>query len=98
MSASESEEHVSDEHASEKLFHNKFIPNEAHPLSLGRRVCAGVGVGLVIFVMAAMSLNVLVSWGVWVPLLIISVFTATTLVFWIRDAHLHPASAVDGTE
>jgi hypothetical protein len=98
MTNSESEEQMTHDHSSGQLFHGKFIPNEAHPLPFGRRILAGLGVGLAVFVMAAMSLNVLSSWGVWVPLLIISVFTATTLVLWIRDAHLHPATAVDGTE
>jgi hypothetical protein len=98
MSAPKSQEQMTDDYSSEQLFHGKFIPNESHPLPLGRRICVGIAVGLAIFVMAAMSLNVLSSWGVWVPLLIISVFTSTTLVLWIRDAHLHPATAVDGTE
>ena len=48
--------------------------------------------------MAALCLNVLNSWGVWVTLLIIALFTATSVALWVRDAILHPAAAVDDAE
>ena len=89
---------MTDAHETAALFHGKFIPNDPHPLSLVGRIAIGIGVGLVIFVMAALSLNVLNSWGVWVTLLIISVFTATSLALWIRDARLHPESELDGAQ
>jgi hypothetical protein len=94
----DSERQMSDRKSAQPLFHGKFIPNDPHPLPLMCRIAIGIGVGLVIFIMAALCLNVLNSWGVWVTLLIISVFTATSLVLWVRDALLHPATAVDGTE
>ena len=40
-------------------------------------------------------LNVLNSWGVWVTLLLVSAFTATTLGLWIVDAVRHPATELD---
>jgi hypothetical protein len=98
MSAHESEAEMRHTHGTEALFHGKFIANDPHRLPLTGRIVIGVGVGLAIFVMAALCLNVLNSWGVWVTLLIISTFTATSLLLWIRDARLHPASEVDGTE
>jgi hypothetical protein len=94
----ESERQMSDTESAKLLFHGKFIPDDPHPLPLMGRIAIGIGVGLVIFVMAALCLNVLNSWGVWVTLLIISAFTATSLVLWVRDALLHPAKAVVGTK
>jgi hypothetical protein len=98
MSAYEREAAMRHTHGTEALFHGKFIAGDPHPLPLTGRITCGIGVGLVIFVMAALCLNVLNSWGVWVTLLIISTFTATSLVLWIRDARLHPADLVDDTE
>jgi hypothetical protein len=89
---------MSDTQSFQPLFHGKLIPNDPHPLPLTGRIAIGIGVGVVIFIMAALCLNVLNSWGVWVTLLIIAVFTATSVVLWIRDARLHPATAVDDTE
>jgi|HubBroStandDraft_1064217.scaffolds.fasta_scaffold72177_2 hypothetical protein len=98
MSASQSEGQMNDTQNAQHLFHGKFIADDPHRLPLTGRIAIGIGVGLAIFVMAALCLNVLNSWGVWVTLLIISTFTATTLVLWIRDARLHPADIVDGNE
>jgi hypothetical protein len=82
----------------EEFFHGKFIPNDPHPLPLGARTAIGVGVGILIFVMAALSLNVLNHLGVWLTLLIISGFTAATLLIWILDSVRHPATVEDGLE
>jgi hypothetical protein len=94
----ESEQQMSHRQSAQPLFHGKFIPNDPHPLPLAARIAVGIGVGLVILIMAALCLNVLNSRGVWVTLLIISVFTATSLTLWVRDARLHPAMTVEGTE
>jgi uncharacterized membrane protein len=98
MTREQREREMRDVPSSQTLFHGKFIPDDPHRLSLINRIALGIGVGLVIFVLAALCLNVLNSWGVWVTLLIISVLTATTLALWVRDALLHPATRVDNTE
>ena len=79
----------------EPMFHGKFIPNDPHPLPLLGRITIGAGVGLLIFVFAALSLDVLNSWGVWVTLFFVSLFTSTTLVLAIRYARLHPLNDED---
>ena len=98
MTAYEREAPMRHAHRTEALFHGKFIADDPHRLPLTGRIAIGIGVGLAIFVMAALCLNVLNSWGVWVTLLIISTFTTTSLTLWIRDARLHPADLVDHTE
>jgi hypothetical protein len=98
MTASESKQTMNDAHGTQPLFHGKFIPNDPHPLPLFGRIAIGIGVGLVIFVFAALCLNVLNSWGVWVTLLIVSLLTATSLVVWLCDALSHPATETDATE
>jgi hypothetical protein len=95
---SESEPEMSDVEGTVALFHGKFIPNDPHPRPLVGRIAIGIGLALVILVLAAASEDVFGSWGTWVTLLFLLVFTPTTLVLWIRDARLHPATAVDGTE
>jgi hypothetical protein len=82
----------------EPLFHGKFIPDDPHPLPLPVRIAIGTGISLVIAVLAMLFLNVLNSWGVWVTVLLVSVFTAGALSLWIRDAVLHPATRLDETE
>jgi len=79
----------------EPLFHGKFIPDDPHPLPLLVRIAIGIGVSLSIAVLAMLFVNVLNSWGVWVTLLIVSVFTASALGLWIRDAARHPATELD---
>jgi len=82
----------------EPLFHGKFIPDDPQRLPLPGRIAIGVGVSLVIVVLAFVSMDVLNSWGVWVTLLLVSVFTATTVGLWIRDAVRHPATEPDDSE
>jgi drug/metabolite transporter (DMT)-like permease len=79
----------------EPLFHGKFIPDDPQPLPLMVRIAIGAGISLAIAVLAMLFLNVLNSWGVWVTLLIVSVFTATALGLWVRDAQRHPATKLD---
>jgi predicted membrane channel-forming protein YqfA (hemolysin III family) len=79
----------------EPPFHGKFIPDDPQPLPLVGRIAIGIGVSLAIAVLAMLFLNVLNSWGVWVTLLIVSVFTASALGLWIRDAARHPAAEPD---
>jgi|SRR5580658_8038566 hypothetical protein len=69
----------------EGLFHGRFIPDDPAESPLPLRLVVGVGIALVIGVLAMLCLNVLNSWGVWVTLLIISVLCASGLVVWLWD-------------
>jgi hypothetical protein len=89
----ESEEQVKDSNTSGDLFQGKFIPNDPFPHPLVTRIAIGIGVGVLISVMAALSMNVLNHLGVWLTLLIVSAFTATSLMIWILDSIRHPATA-----
>jgi hypothetical protein len=91
----ESEELMNGNERNEASFHGKFVPNDPLPLPLATRIAIGIGVGLLIFVMAMLCLNSLNHLGVWLTLSIISGFTAITVVLWVRDALLHPATVED---
>ena len=82
----------------QKLFHGKFVPDDPRRLPLPLRIAIGSGLALAIAALALISMNVLKSLGVWVTLLLVSVFTATNLVLWIIDSIRHPAAELDDGE
>jgi hypothetical protein len=82
----------------QQMFHGKFIPNDPHRLPFAVRFVIGIGLGILLAILALISMNVLKSKGEWVTLLLVSVITASALGLWVRDAIKHPATSIDDDE